>query len=142
VDHEHGRIYWDQIFLSSVGERHWFSEYNHQKDRVLKIPGKRAYVAPEVLNYGKDALSAASDIWTVGCIGAEIITRRPLFETPEILDAFVHYNRIDTAQLDLLRGQGELIHIIDNCVKVGPIDRRSVFDIRAMLEQMRQRYSP
>jgi serine/threonine protein kinase len=43
------------------------------------------YRAPELL-LGEEEYSAAIDIWSIGCIFAEIVTKKPLFSGDSELD--------------------------------------------------------
>jgi serine/threonine protein kinase len=133
-------VNWDKIFISSVGVRHWFGQYDHETHQAIRIPGTRPYVAPEVLQKGNDALSNASDIWALGCIGAELVTNRRLFETPAALDAFVERHEVDPALNALLQKEEDVTHILGGCMKVDPDERPSIFMLRAELEQLRENY--
>ncbi|KAF8774575.1 cyclin-dependent kinase 10-like [Argiope bruennichi] len=46
----------------------------------------RCYRAPELL-FGAEVYSSAIDIWSAGCIFAELLLKRPLFKTESDLDA-------------------------------------------------------
>lgn len=135
------KINWDKIFISSVGVRHWFGQYDRESQQTIKIPGTRPYVAPEVIQKGNEALSTASDIWALGCIGAELVTNRRLFDSPQALAAFIERNYVDAEQNELLQKESEVTYILGGCMKVNPDDRVSIFMLRAELEKLRQQLS-
>ena len=120
--------------------RHWWSEYNHEKHKVLKIPGTRPYVAPEVVRNAYEALSQASDIWAVGCIGAELVTNRRLFDTPEMLEDYIANGRVDPLQYGILERHPEIINVLGGCLRVERDSRVSIFDLRAEVERLREQF--
>ena len=143
IDHEPCTLSWDQIYISELGVRHWFAEYNREKRQIIKIPGTRAYVAPETLkNGGDESISGASDIWSIGCIGAELVTNRKLFESPEMLEAFIEDGDVDENQMELLRRAPEVIHILGGCMKSDRDLWVNIFDLRAELEREREKFPP
>ena len=75
-----------QNIYSTSNDEHWISgfqfacsiDHNHD-DQMESYGGSRWYRSPELLlendNYG-----AAVDVWAAGCIMAEMLQRRPLFQ--------------------------------------------------------------
>ncbi|CDW52602.1 Cell division control protein 2-like protein [Trichuris trichiura] len=74
---------------------------NFTEARKVRIPAetfgckgsKACYYSPEVL-LGRRRYSAALDIWTIGCIFAEMATRKPLFVGSNEIDQLFHIFRI------------------------------------------------
>jgi serine/threonine protein kinase len=92
----------------------------------MKIPGALPYVAPEVLRYGKDKLSIASDIWAVGCIGYELFTGRPLFDSEAMIERFVLTGEVEL-QMDLLQSYPTILEVLQNCLHPDDKKRWSIW---------------
>jgi len=82
----------------------------------MKIPGTLPYVAPEVLHHGRDKLTTASDIWAIGCIGYELFTGRPLFESEAMIEHYLITGDVDQTQLALFQPYPAILKVIRNCV--------------------------
>ena len=110
----------------------------------MKVPGTHAYVSPEVFQYGKDRLTAKSDIWALGCIGYELFTGRQIFENEEMHEAFVRNSQIDPShikQVVLMEEREPQIHqIISACLVVDPDKRANVWTLLGLIGPSRESF--
>lgn len=138
MDDRDGTIPFDHVFIANLGINRWFSKWDFETQRPMKVPGMRQYCAPEVLQDGRVAVSAASDIWAVGCIGAELLTGHPLFDSEQSVALFTQHDYIHGSQLSLLRMHPEILQIVMGCLQKDMTCRWRVFQLQDHIEQMRQ----
>ena len=134
-----GRILAENVFVSDFGVRHWFPKYM-QTGQATRIPGTRPYVAPEIWKYGADLLTAASDIWAVGCMGYEFFTGRLLFESEEAVDSYVQSSNLDATATTFLQSNPDVFHILSGCLAIDPRQRWSVWQLLDQIGRLRQQY--
>jgi serine/threonine protein kinase len=120
VDPSGGRIYADKVYITDYGIQHQRVVIDPNGQSIL-IPGTVPYVAPEIFREGRNALSPASDIWALGCMGYEFITRRRLFENREQIGA---YEQTGVLNLSLIPSQLGCVHTaISACLKLDRAQR-------------------
>jgi serine/threonine protein kinase len=94
------------------------------------IVGTLAYMSPEVYKYGKNRLSAASDIWAIGCIYYELSSGRQLFETEEMYENYINTGNIGGKHAEFIRNlDPQIITILEGCLNVDPNARINVWTL-------------
>jgi serine/threonine protein kinase len=114
----------DQIFLSDFGVRSWWPKC--EPSEVIKMPGTKQYVAPEVYQEGPEALSTSADVWALGCIGFELVAGHRLFETDFKLEEFIKTERLDQADFEILEHYPTILKVLSGCLRIKPAERWGV----------------
>ena len=78
-------------------------------------------------------MTSASDMWAVGCIGAELVTGKRLFESEVMIDRYIKDRYVDSAQVALLNRYPKIVDIIIKCLVVDPVERISVWRLLELL---------
>lgn len=76
-----------RLFLGDFGS----AKYNNNQDSVCYV-GERPYRAPE-LHLGWDHCSKAVDVWALGCIALELLTKRNIFDGSGTIDCLLSIGR-------------------------------------------------
>jgi serine/threonine protein kinase len=106
VDPLGGRIYADKVYVADYGIQHQHVAISQNGQSIL-IPGTVPYVAPEIFREGRSALSLSSDMWALGCMGYEFMTRQRLFVTKEQV---LTYEATGILDLSLIPRQLAYVH--------------------------------
>ena len=101
----------------------------------MKIPGTKAYTAPEILMHGRDLLSQAADIWAVGCIGYELFSGVHLFETEHMIDHFAKTGLMDPTRLALPQPSEDILRVISGCLRINPGSRVSALQLLDLIQR-------
>jgi len=104
---------------------------------MIRIPGNPRYVSPEVYREGEVALSRAADIWAIGCIGYELITGSPLFESADEIAACLARQAVDPSKFSRLGSMPKIREILSGCLTVNHSNRWSVWDLIQRLDSNR-----
>jgi serine/threonine protein kinase len=136
-----GSIPFDHVFISNLGIHHWFAKWNPKTHQMMKIPATQQYCAPEVLEDGREEVSIQSDIWAVGCIGAEILTGRPLFPTEQAVELYTERGVVDDAQNALFAMHPQISKILMGCLQKDKAKRWRVWQLQDHIEQARQAFA-
>lgn len=114
----------DQIFLCDFGVRNWWPKC--EPSGVIKVPGTKQYVSPEVYQEGPDVLSTAADVWALGCVGFELLTGRRLFENEFKLEEYIRNERLDQADYEILEHYPPVLKVLSGCLRISQSDRWGV----------------
>lgn len=134
-DNANGLIGFKDVFLSDFGIRHWLAKYNRTTENMMRVLGTVQYISPEVFRDGADALTPASDIWAIGCIGYELFTGNNFFDSEEMVERYVNNptTYLDSFQRSKLQGVPKMKDIISGCLHPDPVNRWTVW---GLIEQL------
>jgi eukaryotic-like serine/threonine-protein kinase len=134
-DNANGLIGFNNVSLSDFGIRHWLSKYNRKTESMMRVLGTVQYIAPEVFQDGVDALTPASDIWAIGCIGYELFTGNSLFDSEEMVERYVNNTAtyLDPFQRSKLQEVPKMKEILSGCLHPIPLYRWTIW---RLIEQL------
>jgi serine/threonine protein kinase len=135
------KIDWEHVYVSDFGVRGWWLRYNRETEETLKMPGPLAYLAPEIFHKGSSEISTASDIWAVGCIGAELVTGSQLFATEQMLEAYIEREAVDSTQYTIIERDAEIFPILAGLLQRDRRRRWTIWDLQRELEKSARLFS-
>lgn len=100
---------------------------------MMRIIGSQRYIAPEVLQDGEAGLTAAADIWAVGCIGYELITGNSLFDNDDEILSYAETGSLNPDKIAPIHELPNIYNVISHCLESNPNQRWNVWTLLANL---------
>jgi serine/threonine protein kinase len=126
-------------------------DLNQQPNVGERIYGKVGYRAPEAVKWNK--FSDKGDIWSMGCIIYEALTRKSLFQTDFETCQFSEWNSSCLSVYDFhginsgetesaIRAQSEFSELLGRILQYSPVDRIEALEIKLYSERVYRYWGP